>query len=230
MNEKLFLNTLTFEYPKDAVKLYFSAKDDAERKSTRLKSPVLIPKEVKQSQIFSNLFAGNGTPTIYTSFSSPTEGFEVIALDFNEPENEYFVKRYYNRLLEKYFRYYDDVVVTKSGITDDIQVWLLANGDKKHINHDNKQYELMEMDRFTIRVKYDHFNNSPYLLVANDRPALMLNVPIARLLDEGANDPFTSKSGITPSMINKVMTREVRKGSDGIEYVVRRIDRYDYLQ
>ena len=230
MNEKLFLNTLTFEYPKDAVKLYFSAKDDAERKSTRLKSPVLIPKEVKQSQIFSNLFAGNGTPTIYTSFSSPTEGFEVIALDFNEPENEYFVKRYYNRFLEKYFRYYDDVVVTKSGITDDIQVWLLANGDKKHINHDKKQYELMEMDRFTIRVKYDHFNNSPYLLVANDRPALMLNVPIARLLDEGANDPFTSKSGITPSMINKVMTREVRKGSDGIEYVVRRIDRYDYLQ
>lgn len=67
-------------------------------------------------------------------------------------------------------------------------------------------------------------------MVANDRPALMLNVPIARLLDEGANDPFTSKSGITPSMINKVMTREVRKGSDGIEYVVRRIDRYDYLQ
>lgn len=230
MNEKLFLNTLTFEYPKEAVKLYFSAKDDAERKSTRLKSPVLIPKEVKQSQIFSNLFAGNGTPTIYSSFSSPTEGFEVIALDFNEPENEYFVKRYYNRLLEKYFRYYDDVVVTKSGITDDIQVWLLANGDKKHINHDNKQYELIEMDRFTIRVKYDHYNNCPYLLVANDRPALMLNVPVARLLAEGANDPFTSKSSITPSMINKVMTREVRKGSDGTEYVVRRIDRYDYLQ
>lgn len=230
MNEKLFLNTLTFEYPKEPVKLYFSDKDDAERKSTRLKSPLLIPKEVKQSNSFTSLFASTGTPTIYTSFSSPTEGFVVIAIDFNEPQNKYFVKRYYNRLLERYFRYYDDMVVTKSGITDDIQVWLLTNGDKKHINHDNKQYELMEMDRFTIRVKYDHFNNSPYLLVANDRPALMLNVPIARLLDEGANDPFTSKSGITPSMINKVMTREVRKGSDGIEYVVRRIDRYDYLQ
>lgn len=92
MNEKLFLNTLTFEYPKEPVKLFFSAKDDAERKSTRLKSPVLIPKEVKESQLFSNLFAENGSPTIYTSFSSPTEGFEVIALDFNEPENEYFVK------------------------------------------------------------------------------------------------------------------------------------------
>lgn len=230
MNEKLFLNTLTFEYPKEPVKLYFSDKDDAERKSTRLKSPLLIPKEVKQSNSFTSLFASTGTPTIYTSFSSPTEGFEVIAIDFNEPQNKYFVKRYYNRLLEKYFRYYDNVVVTKSGITDDLQVWLLANGNKKHINHDNKQYELMEMDRFTIRVKYDHFNNSPYLLVANDRPELMLNIPIARLLDDEANDPFTSRSGITPSMINKVMTREVRKGSDGIEYVVRRIDRYDYLQ
>lgn len=230
MNEKLFLNTLTFEYPKEPVKLYFSDKDDAERKSTRLKSPLLIPKEVKQSNSFTSLFASTGTPTIYTSFSSPTEGFEVIAIDFNEPQNKYFVKRYYNRLLERYFRYYDDMVVTKSGITDDIQVWLLTNGDKKHINHDNKQYELMEMDRFTIRVKYDHFNNSPYLLVANDRPALMLNVPIARLPYDEANDPFTSRSGITPSMINKVMTREVRKGSDGIEYVVRRIDRYDYLQ
>lgn len=230
MNEKLFLNTLTFEYPKEPVKLYFSDKDDAERKSTRLKSPLLIPKEVKQSNSFTSLFASTGTPTIYTSFSSPTEGFEVIAIDFNEPQNKYFVKRYYNRLLERYFRYYDDMVVTKSGITDDIQVWLLTNGDKKHINHDNKQYELMEMDRFTIRVKYDHFNNSPYLLVANDRPALMLNVPIARLLYDEANDPFTSRSGITPSMINKVMTREVRKGSDGTEYVVRRIDRYDYLQ
>ncbi len=230
MNEKLFLNTLTFEYPKEPVKLYFSDKDDAERKSTRLKSPLLIPKEVKQSNSFTSQFASTGTPTIYTSFSSPTEGFEVIAIDFNEPQNKYFVKRYYNRLLERYFRYYDDMVVTKSGITDDIQVWLLTNGDKKHINHDNKQYELMEMDRFTIRVKYDHFNNSPYLLVANDRPALMLNVPIARLLYDEANDPFTSRSGITPSMINKVMTREVRKGSDGTEYVVRRIDRYDYLQ
>lgn len=98
MNEKLFLNTLTFEYPKDAVKLYFSAKDDAERKSTRLKSPVLIPKEVKQSQIFSNLFAGNGTPTIYTSFSSPTEGFEVIASTFSfeksTPINKFFITLY----------------------------------------------------------------------------------------------------------------------------------------
>ena len=49
MKESLFLNTLTFSYPKEPVVFYFSVNDDAERKSTRLKSSVLIPKEVKQS-------------------------------------------------------------------------------------------------------------------------------------------------------------------------------------
>ena len=40
--EKLILNTLTFEYPKEPMKFYFSVNDDAEGKSTRLKSPVQI--------------------------------------------------------------------------------------------------------------------------------------------------------------------------------------------
>ena len=213
--EKLLLNTLTFEYPKEPVKFFFSDKDDAECKSTRLKSPVLIPKEVKQTQKYIDLFAGCGGLTLYTSFDLPTKGFDAIDVDFNEPENEYLVKKYYNRRLERYFRYYDDVVVTKSNITDDIQVWLLCDNEKKSFSYKGKIYELWEMDRFTIKVKYDRFNNRPYLLVANDRPAQLLNVPLAKLFKDCLDEPFTSQTGITPSMINKVMTREVRKGSDG---------------
>jgi len=228
--EKLFLNTLTFEYPKKPVKFYFSDKDDAERKSTRLKSPVLVPKEVKQTQKYIDLFAGCGGLTLYTTFDLPTEGFDAIDIDFNEPENEYLVKKYYNRRLEKYFRHYNDVVITKSGITDDIQVWLLSNDEKTHFNYDGKQYELMEMDRFTLRVKYDRFNNSPYLLVANDRPAHLLNTPLARLFNESSGEPFESQKGVTPSMINYVMTREVRKNSEGKDFVIRKIDKYEYLQ
>ena len=49
--EKLILNTLTFEYPKEPLKFYFSTNDDAGRKSTRLKSPVLVLKEIKQNQV-----------------------------------------------------------------------------------------------------------------------------------------------------------------------------------
>ena len=107
MKESLFLNTLTFSYPKEPVVFYFSVNDDAERKSTRLKSSVLIPKEVKQSTLYGKCFTNKKGLSLYTSFDLPTKGFEPISIDFNDPENEYLVKRYYNRRLEKYFYYYD---------------------------------------------------------------------------------------------------------------------------
>ena len=228
--EKLFLNTLTFEYPKEPVKFYFSDKNDVAHKSTPLKSSLLIPKEVKQAQKYIDLFAGCGGLTIYTTFDLPAKGFDGIDIDFNEPENEYLVKRYYNRRLEKYFKYYDDVVVTKSGITDDIQVWLLSNGNSKQFTHNDRQYELSEIDRFTLRVKYDRFNNRPYLLVANDRPAQLLNVPLVQLFNDCPDDPFNSQVGVTPSMVNYVMTQEVRKNREGNDYIVRKIVKYEYLQ
>lgn len=86
--ERLILNTLTFELPKEPVKFYFSDKDDAEHKSTWLKSPVLIPDEVKTSQKFPNLFSGTGGVSIslFTTFDRPTKGFEEVAIDFNKPE------------------------------------------------------------------------------------------------------------------------------------------------
>lgn len=40
--EKLILNTLTFEYPKEPLKFYFSVQDKFEGKSIRIKSPMLI--------------------------------------------------------------------------------------------------------------------------------------------------------------------------------------------
>lgn len=228
--EKLFLNTLTFDYPKEPVKFYFSEKDDAARKSTLLKSSSLVPKEVKHTQKYIDLFAGCGGLTIHTTFDLLTEGFDAIDVDFNEPENEFLVKKYYNNRLTKYFRQCNDVVVTKSGITDDIQVWLSSDSEKKHFAYDDKQYELLEMDRFTLRVKYDRFNNRPYLLVAYNRPAHLLNISLARLFNEFSGEPFEGQTGVTPSMINYVMTQEVRKNSEGESYVVPKIDKYDYLQ
>lgn len=228
--EKLILNTLTFEYPTEPMKFYFSVQDDIERKSTRLKSHVLIPKEIKQNQKYIKYFDKCGEMILYTSFDLPTEGFEAIDIDFNATENEYLIKRYYNRKLEKYFKFYDDLVVTKTGITNDIQVWLLKNAKSLHFDYNGKNYELLEIERFIIRVKYDRFNNRPYLLVANDRPAHLLNTPLSSLFNNNSDDPFANQTRITPSMINKVMTCEVRKGSNGHDYFVRKIDKYEYMQ
>jgi len=230
-NDKLFLNTLTFEYPKEPVKFYFSDKEDAERRSTRLASLVLVPKEVKQNQKYIDLFAGcGGFKDLYTSFDLPTKDFDAVDIDFSEPENESLVKRYYNRRLEKYFRYYDDIVITDYGITKDVQIWILNKQKTSTFLYGNKSYQLMQMDRFTLKVRFDNFNKRPYLLVALDRPAHLLNIPIGDLLTETNEDPFNTARSITPSMINKVMTREVRKGKDGRDYVVRVIDKYEYLQ
>ena len=228
--EKLYLNTLTFEYPKEPVRFYFSDKDDAERRSTRLKSPVLVPKEIKQEQKYINLFAGGGGHFLYTSFDLPTEGFDAIDIDFMEPDNENLVKRYYNRRLEKYFRYYNDIVITNDGITKDIQIWILNKEKTSSIQYNNKPYDVLQMDRFTLKVRFDNFNKRPFLLVALDKPSHLLNIPLVDLLADTNEDPFNTARSITPSMINKVMTREVKKGKDGEDYVVRVIDRYEYLQ
>ena len=228
--EKLFLNTLTFEYPKEPVKFYFSDKEDAERKSTRLKSPVLVPKEVKQTQKYIDLFAGCGGLTLHTSFDLPTEGFDAIDIDFNNPDNENLIKRYYNRRLEKYFLQYDEVITTSSGITRDLQVWLRTNDAPTKVTYNEHSYNLYSMDRFTIKVRFDNYNHTPYLLVANDRPALIMGVTLKRLFEDNPDDPFAGNSGFTPSMINKVMTKEEKTNKEGKIYVVRKIDKLAFLQ
>ena len=230
MAEKLILNTLTFDYPAEPVKFYFSAEDDAQHKSSILQSPVLVPAEVKAFEKFSNMFAGMDGFKMYTTFDLPTAGFEEIEVDFHNPANEYLVKRYYNRRLRKFFQYYDDVVVTESGITKDVEVWLLNREKESRVTYNGKVYKLLQMDKFTLRVKFDPLNKTPYLLVANNRPSLLLNTPLAQLFADAPDDPFCNNRHITPSMINLVMTREKHQGSNGKEYIVRKIDKYDFLQ
>jgi len=219
MIEKLRINTLTFDYPQEPVRMYFSDKDDADKKSIVLKSNVLVPKEVKAMPKVFNLFAGVGGLALYTSFNTYTEGFKAVDIDFHEPENEYFVRRYYNRRLAKYFCSFDNVVVTQSDITKDVEVWTLSNNKKGEVIYKGKKHSLKEMDRFTLRVKYDPINNTPYLLVANDRPALLLNVPLSQLFDIDSEEPLDTNNHITPSMINLVMTRKEIHLTDGTNFV-----------
>lgn len=228
--EKLFLNTLTFDYPSKPVGLYFSDKDDAEHKSSVLKSTVVIPKEVKSSPKYADLFAGG--KAIYAFFDKAADGFEPIDINFQDADNENFVKRYYNYKLARYFRYYSDegIVVTQSGITNDIQVWIQNQEKTQTVQYSGKTYKVFQMDRYTLKIRFDNFNKKPYLLVACDRPAQLLNIPLSKiLLSDAPKDPFGKEKCITPSMINKVMTREERKNKDGKTYIVRTIDKYEYL-
>ncbi len=228
--EKLILNSLSFEYPKEPVICYFSKTDNERHSSTLIKSPTLIPKEVKGDKKFLDIYTGRGgTPQLYTTFDLPCENFEPIAIDFNDPENEYFVKRYYHHRLEIYFRRIENVVVTRSGVTRDLQIWIKTN-DYQKITYHNNEFFLYVMDKFTVKVKYDTFNHKPYILVSSDRPSLLMDVTIERLESMSPSDPFELQPIITSSMINKVMTVEDKVKKEGKPYQVRNIEKLCYLQ
>ncbi len=230
IKEKLIINTLTFDYPKESIIFYFSDTNDTCRKSAILKWASHIPMELQSKKKYSKLLEKKDGFKIYTSFDMPMDGFDPVAIDFNDPGNRYFVKLYYNHCLEKYFEKIHDVVITKSGITHDLQIWLYTHQVKEQVTYFDRKYDLVEMDRFTLKVKYDTLSHRPYILVANDRPALLLNIPLSRLFEAVPNKPFEDVNRISPSMINKVMTIREYKKNDGSVSEVRKIDKYENLQ
>ena len=228
--EKLTLNSLSFEYPKEPVTCYFSKTDNERHCSTLIKSQTLIPIEVRDDKKFLDIYTGRGgTPELYTTFDLPCENFETIAIDFNNPENEYFVKRYYHHRLELYFRRFENVVVTRSGVTRDLQIWIKTNGTQK-VTYLNNVFFLYVMDKFTVKVKYDTYNHNPYILVSSDKSSLLMGVTLQSLESMSPSDPFEQQSIITTSMINKVMTVENKVNKEGKTYQVRTIDKLSYLQ
>lgn len=223
-NMKLFVNSLAFRYPTEPVTCYFSSKNDERKKSDILKSETLLPKEVIASLESAGV---KDFPILYTSYDQPFKGFKPIAIDFNNPDNENFVKRYYNRKLKQFLSKHDELMFTQSGITNDLQVWVY-NGQEQRVPYLGAHPKVWTLDRFTLKVRFDAMNGQPFLLIANDRPALLLGVPLNLLGGNKTDDPFTSHPEcITAAMVNKVMVR--KKQANG-KYTNRRIERIRYLQ
>lgn len=155
--EKLFLNTLKFDFPAEPITFYFSDTDMEDAHFTYLKSSKLFP--VGISNIFPNL---KNNDTLYTSFTREIEGAKSLAIDFNLPNNFYLVKKYLNSQIEWYFKS-RGLIVEPNHITHDNQIWLLNN-------QDNDISDTDKYDRYTLKVDFDHFNNNPQLVLSYDRP------------------------------------------------------------
>lgn len=231
VKENLLLNSLSFDYPKEPVIFYFSQNDDEKHQSTIIKSYSLIPKEVRTHKKFLDFSSGTGSiPKLYTTFDLHCDNFDAIPIDFNDPDNEYLIKRYYHHRLERYFRKFDGIVVTKSGITNDLQVWIIRYNDTQRVSYLNESFYLYQMDKFTLKVKYDSYNHHPYILVSSDRPSLLMGITLQKLTSLSSGNPLEPHSVITPSMINKVMVVKEKTNKEGKVYRERRIERLDYLQ
>ena len=206
---QLFLNSLSFHYPTEPVTCYFSTEDDEEKKSDMLKSITLIPKEIKALSLFEGI---GGELKLYTTFDKECKGFMPVAVDFNNPDNEDYVKRYYNQKLKRLLSKHDNLMFTQSGITHDLQVWEFNQSSPvQKVTYMRQSAKLWTLDRFTLKVRFDAVNGHPYLLIASDRPASILGIPLNNL-DGGIIEPFADKTKIlTASMVNKVMIRKRRK-------------------
>lgn len=231
--EDLFLNTLTFDYPKNPVQLYFSPNDETTFQHLCLKSSTLFPAEICDNEKNKKLIGNqDGLDVLFCSWEYPAEGFTPIEIDFSNPKNRYFVKRYYNRQLSKHLHSFDYIILTNDGITRDIMVWIPFNeANPNTVNYHGHQIPLKTLLRFTIKVKYDTFNQKPYLLIANDSPATLLNAPLTNLFNDDDDEPLSGTSpSITPNLINRVLTCQTMKDADGNTYIARRISKYDILQ
>ncbi|GHV66817.1 hypothetical protein FACS1894199_11020 [Bacteroidia bacterium] len=218
IEENLFLNTLSFEFPKEPVTFYFSLEDRTDCRLTMLKKHNLFPQNIKD--IFPNIVKSD---MLFTSFDRQTDGLLPLAVDFRLPENYFLVKRFYNRLISGYLKN-RGLFVEPNHITKDNQAWKLNN-------YENSRQDCNLYDRFTLKVDYDHFNRRPQLILSFDRPALVYKTSVETLLTSADTDPFTPSDTPQPTadLVNRVLYEQPVTREDGTVYNIRKIDKHKYL-
>lgn len=89
----LKINSIKFKFPEGKLKMFFSWEDDKFRKSTMIKSRVLVPAEAvaKYGEKSTNKKLSLGKP-LYCSLDTPMRGFAPVEVDFRNQDNEDFVK------------------------------------------------------------------------------------------------------------------------------------------
>ena len=190
MNESLFTNTLAFEFPKEPKIFYFSRKDRKGVSLTKL-SHQLFPCNIKE--IFPDI---SNADTIYTSFDRKLEGFQSLSVNFSK-ENFAFVKRFYNREIKHYFTT-KNILVEPTFIKDN-QIWLRSTDATT-----KKIKDCVVYDRFTIKVNYNHFFNTPEIVLSYDRQAKVYKKSVATFLaevDNSNDNPFeeTFSASLNPA-------------------------------
>lgn len=205
VEESLTLNTLTFPFPREPKTFWFSLDGKHNYALTKL-NHILFPVEIKT--IFPNITPAD---TIYTSFCRKTEGFIPLQINF-ETENFNLLKRWYNSEIRHYF-------VTRGYIVEptfikDNQVWLPNTMEKAP-----KGCSLY--DRYTIKVNFNHFTNTPELVLSYDRKAKIYNKSVDRFLE--------THEGATADLFNKVLHIEYIQSGKGEKIEKCRITKYHKL-
>ena len=170
--DNLFINTITFDYPKEKLKFYFSLEDRDDAHYTRLYRSN-FPKEIKS--VFPGLT--DATEFIYTTFTYRVDGLVSLSIDLKN-ESPDFVKQYYNDQVRYYFRKYDRQLIKPTFIRDN-QIWLRSKSD------DTPQYFVYE--KYTIKVGIAKISQFPELTITYDGKSKLLKINTIELVKDRLN-------------------------------------------
>ena len=92
-----YFQSQAFELPNKLVTCYFSCRHHAGVHNVRLLSEELIPRELLRHPEYASFLQESRLPAVNTSFNQPTEGFDAIPIDFQDPANQPYVLRFYLR-------------------------------------------------------------------------------------------------------------------------------------
>lgn len=166
MNQNLFFNILTFDWPKGPVNLYYSRTNQGTGQELYF---TLFPNEVEQ--IFPGIVR-NSTNKIYTSFGYAAEGFTLLPTKL-QTENPDLVKRYYNDTINYYFRKKLGLIV-KKGFINETQVWL---------KDERAGTEIFDVyHKFSLRVQIATVSRFPEIILTYDNTSKVCKQSVAELI------------------------------------------------
>ncbi len=181
-NQTLFFNIVPFDFPTGKQTFYFSLSEIG--KCTRIHH-TLFPNNIE------NIFHGivsDGTEYIYTSFDYAKEGFVPLAIDF-KTENQDFLRRFYNRQINYYFRKELKQLV-RTGFIGQNQVWVPA----KKLSND--QFKVFH--KFSLKLQFCNVSKHPELVLSYDGKSKQLRTNLATLVKQ-----------VSPSCFNWVIKDNV---------------------
>lgn len=200
--EDLRLNSLLFDFPTTPVTFRFSRVDREDIPVMNIKQPA-FPVELLEK--WPDLRADE---KVYVSFTQDAEGLVPIDINFSNPDNFQFVKRYYNQRIKAYFQKMNLIVETD--FIGDNQVWLFCEAPSTRRVKNCYYY-----DRYTLKINYNHICRKPELVISYDRPAKVYQKSVAAFISEynAQNDnPFVEMTTDPISLLNRVLTYKIIDG------------------
>lgn len=167
-NKSLKLNLLTFEFPKENLKLYFS-KTPAEY--SRKVHHTLFPRNIEDH------FPGITTQPdgfLFTSFSYPEEGFVPVDIEI-VPGNYPLLKLSYHKWLKYYFRKIKKLLI-KSSFIDDPQVWIHLPDVSTEI------YDIYE--KYSLKIQFCQVSEYPELIISYDGESKILKKSVTEIIEQ----------------------------------------------